>query len=317
MNWIVLLLIALLFGAVEGVTEWLPISSTGHMILLEEAFSACGDPLSSLFPNGSGFWNLFLVVVQLGAILAIVVLFWSKLWPFGKKKLGPDEEALIRNDPSKENEIQKSKRKAIWLTWLKTLIGVAPAAVAGLAMELLHLDDYLNNWAVVSSTLILYGAAFLIVEGIKEKRGWPERHKEISDLDYLTCLYIGCFQVLVLIPGTSRSGVTMLGALFLGCSRGLAAEYSFYLSIPVMFGASLLKIVKFLIDFGTLTSSEIVFLFSGMIAALVVSFFCVKWLLGFLKKHSFKPFGIYRIALGVLVIALFLGIRLSQGLPLL
>ena len=317
MDWLILILIALLFGAVEGITEWLPVSSTGHMILLEGIFSSCGYPLSEAFPHGSEFWNLFLVVVQLGAILAIVVLFWGKLWPFGKKRLSEAEEKEIERDPSKEKEIQKRKRRAIWVTWLKTLVGVAPAAVAGLVMELLHLDDYLNSWAVVSLTLILYGAAFLIVETLKQKQGWIEKRKDIADLGYLDCLYIGLFQILALIPGTSRSGVTILGALLLGCSRSLAAEYSFYLSIPVMIGASLLKSVRFFLEVGLLTSSEIVFLFLGMIVALIASFFCVKWLLGFVRKRSFKPFGVYRIALGAIMIAFFLATRLSQGLPLL
>lgn len=317
MDWLILILIALLFGAVEGITEWLPVSSTGHMILLEGIFSSCGYPLSGVFPHGSEFWNLFLVVVQLGAILAIVVLFWGKLWPFGKKRLTEVEEKEIERDPSKEKEIQKRKRRAIWVTWLKTLVGVAPAAVAGLVMELLHLDDYLNSWAVVSLALILYGAAFLVVETLKQKQGWEEKRKDIADLGYLDCLYIGLFQILALIPGTSRSGVTILGALLLGCSRSLAAEYSFYLSIPVMIGASLLKSVRFFLEVGLLTSSEIVFLFLGMITALIASFFCVKWLLGFVRKRSFKPFGVYRIALGAIMIAFFLVTRLSQGLPLL
>ena len=317
MDWLILILIALLFGAVEGITEWLPVSSTGHMILLEGIFSSCGYPLSGVFPHGSEFWNLFLVVVQLGAILAIVVLFWGKLWPFGKKRLSEAEEKEIERDPSKEKEIQKRKRRAIWVTWLKTLVGVAPAAVAGLVMELLHLDDCLNSWAVVSLTLILYGAAFLVVETLKQKQGWIEKRKDIADLRYLDCLCIGLFQILALIPGTSRSGVTILGALLLGCSRSLAAEYSFYLSIPVMIGASLLKSVRFFLEVGLLTSSEIVFLFLGMTVALIASFFCVKWLLGFVRKRSFKPFGVYRIALGAIMITFFLATRLSRGLPLL
>lgn len=317
MDWLILILIALLFGAVEGIAEWLPVSSTGHMILLKGIFSSCGYPLSEAFPHGSEFWNLFLVVVQLGAILAIVVLFWGKLWPFGKKRLTEVEEKEIERDPSKEKEIQKRKRGAIWVTWLKTLVGVAPAAAAGLVMELLHLDDCLNSWAVVSLTLILYGAAFLVVETLKQKQGWEEKRKDIADLGYLDCLYIGLFQILALIPGTSRSGVTILGALLLGCSRSLAAEYSFYLSIPVMIGASLLKSVRFFLEVGLLTSSEIVFLFLGMITALIASFFCVKWLLGFVRKRSFKPFGVYRIALGAIMIAFFLATRLFQGLPLL
>lgn len=313
MNIFILLLIALLFGVVEGFTEFLPISSTGHMILLEGIFSACGLPLSEVFPHGQEFWSLFLVVVQLGAIISVIVLFWNKLWPWGKKKLTPEEEASLQRGEKAEEEIRKEKKKQIWMTWLKVLIGVLPAAVVGLLLDLTGWEDAMQNWAVVSGTLIFYGIAFLIIETLKEKKNWPERVASLQTLSLKDAFFIGCFQVLALIPGTSRSGVTILGALLLGCSRTVAAEFSFYLSIPVMVGASLLKIVKFFLRCGAPTPNEIAFLFTGMIAAMGIAFLCVKWLMGFLKKKDFRPFGIYRIALGALVIAFFLTFRLLTG----
>lgn len=313
MNPYLLLLIALLFGAVEGFTEFLPISSTGHMILLEGVFSSCGSPLSEAFPHGQEFWSLFLVVVQLGAILSVIVLFWSRLWPWGKKKLTPEENGLIQRGEKTEEEIQKGKKKQIWRTWLKVLIGVLPAAAVGLILDLTGWEDAMQNWAVVSCTLIVYGIAFLVIETLKEKRNWSERIPSILALGLKDAFFIGCFQVLALIPGTSRSGVTILGALLLGCSRTAAAEFSFYLSIPVMVGASLLKIAKFFLRCGVPTPEEIVFLFTGMIAAMAVAFLCVRWLMSFLRKKDFRPFGIYRIALGALVIAFFLTFRLLSG----
>lgn len=309
----ILILIALLFALVEGVSEWLPISSTGHMILVEEIFSSCGKPLADYFEHGESFWDMFLVMIQLGAIIAIIVYFWDKLWPFGKKKLSEEEMEIAKGSPEEEGRLQKEKRKQIWMTWLKTLVGVMPAGVAGLAMTVLNWDETLMNWAVVSTTLIIYGVAFILIEIWKKKSLRPETTTSIVDLTLKNAFLIGLFQVLALIPGTSRSGVTILGALLLGCSRGVAAEFSFYLSIPVMVGASLLKFVKFVIKIGMPSSTEWMFLFIGMAGAMVVSFFCVKWLMAFLKKRDFKAFGVYRIALGLIVIAVFLSIRLASG----
>lgn len=313
MDIFILILIALLFALVEGITEWLPVSSTGHMILVEEIFASCGKPLSGFFEHGKDFWDMFLVMIQLGAIIAVIVYFWAKLWPFGKKKLTEEELALVKDNPEEGEKIQKEKRKQIWMTWLKTLIGVIPAGVVGLAMSLLGWDDALMNWAVVSATLIVYGIAFILIEVCKKKSGKAETTTSIAALTYKNVFLIGLFQVLALIPGTSRSGVTILGALLLGCNRSVAAEFSFYLSIPVMIGASLLKFVIFIAKVGMPSSSEWMFLLVGMVGATVVSFLCVKWLMAFLKKHDFKAFGVYRIALGVAVIIVFLSIRLATG----
>ncbi len=313
MDIFILILVALLFALVEGVTEWLPVSSTGHMILVEEIFASCGKPLSGFFEHGKDFWDMFLVMIQLGAIIAVIVYFWAKLWPFGKKKLTEEELALVKDNPEEREKIQKEKRKQIWMTWLKTLIGVIPAGVVGLAMSLLGWDDALMNWAVVSATLIVYGIAFILIEAYKKKSGKAETTTSIAVLTYKNAFLIGLFQVLALIPGTSRSGVTILGALLLGCNRSVAAEFSFYLSIPVMIGASLLKFVKFIVKVGMPSSSEWMFLLVGMVGAMFVSFLCVKWLMAFLKKHDFKAFGVYRIALGVAVIIAFLSIRLATG----
>ena len=313
MDIFVLILVALLFALVEGISEWLPVSSTGHMILVEEIFASCGKPLSGFFEHGKDFWDMFLVMIQLGAIVAVIVYFWAKLWPFGKKKLTEEELALIETDPKEEERLQKEKRNQIWKTWLKTLIGVIPSGVAGLAMNLLGWDDALMNWAVVSATLIVYGVAFILVEIYKKKSGKAETTTSIAALTYKNAFIIGLFQMLALIPGTSRSGVTILGALLLGCNRGVAAEYSFYLSIPVMIGASLLKFVKFIVKIGMPSSSEWMFLLVGMVGAMLVSFLCVKWLMAFLKKHDFKAFGVYRIVLGIVVIVVFLSIRLASG----
>ncbi len=313
METFILILIALLFAVVEGITEWLPVSSTGHMILVEEIFSSAGKPLDGFFEHGQSFWDMFLVMIQLGAIIAVIVYFWGKLWPFGKKKLSEEEIELVRGNPEEENKLQKQKRKQIWMTWLKTLVGVIPAGVAGLVMTLFNWDEVLMNWAVVAAALIVYGVCFILIEIWKKKTGKAETTTSIAGLTLKNAFFIGLFQVLALIPGTSRSGVTILGALLLGCSRGVAAEFSFYLSIPVMVGASLLKFVKFIVKTGMLSSDEWMFLLVGMVGAMAVSFLCVKWLMAFLKKHDFKAFGIYRIALGVIVIITFLAIRLAPG----
>lgn len=263
---------AIILGLVEGITEWLPISSTGHMILLEEFIK---------LKTSEEFKEMFFVVVQLGAILAVVFLYFNKLNPLA---------------PSKSVE----EKKATMSIWYKVVIGVIPAGVVGFLF-----DDWLNerlyNYITVAITLILYGILFIVIENRNKNR--KTRINSISELDYLTVFLIGVFQILSLIPGTSRSGVTILGAILLGASRQIAAEFSFFLSIPIMFGASFLKIVKFGFSF---TKLEAVILLTGMVVAFAVSIIAIKFLLGYVKRNDFKAFGYYRIALGVLVVGYFL-----------
>ncbi len=262
---------SLILGIVEGITEWLPISSTGHMILVNE------------FIGNTGFTSsdLYLYVIQLGAILAVVTLYFHKLNPFSPKK-SPDE------------------KRATWDMWFKVIVACVPAAVIGLALN--DFMEHFENWQVVSATLILYGFAFLYIENKQKKTVVPD----MSALTYKTALLIGAFQVLSIIPGTSRSGSTILGAMILGCSRAVAAEFSFYLAIPVMFGVSFLKVVT---NDTPLAGGDIVTLLVGMIIAYAVSLFALKFLVGYVKKHDFKVFGVYRIVLGVIVIAFF-GIKM-------
>ena len=306
MVYLVLIVIALAFGLVEGISEWLPISSTGHMILLEGFFQSANYdiPTQLGFEHGEEFFSMFLVVIQLGAILAVVVYFWNSLWPWSKKKLS-EEEAEFVSKGYREDVIQGVKRRRIYHTWGKTIVGVLPAAIIGLIFEYFNLDAKMENWATVSITLIVYGVLFILLEHyLKDKKDFARIHC-IDDLSYKTAFYIGCFQILALIPGTSRSGVTILGALLLGCSRGAAAEFSFFLSIPVMVGASGLKLVSFFMDSGMPNLNEWLFLLIGMVSAFLISLLAVKWLMGFVKKHSFALFGYYRIALGLIVIAFF------------
>lgn len=276
---------AILFGIVEGITEWLPISSTGHMIILEELLDVQNT-------YGSAFWNLFLVVIQLGAIIAVVVCFFNKLNPFFGKSLIVEGE-----------EKTKEEKKNIWILWAKVIVGCIPAAVIGLFLDDI-VNKYLNTAVVVSITLILYGILFIVLEIFNKKREF--KTYETMNLTWKTAFFIGCFQILALIPGTSRSGVTILGAMLLLCSRSVSSEFSFFLSIPVMFGASLLKLVKFFIDGNSLVTSQVLFLLIGCVVAFMVSLFVIKFLMSFIKKHDFKPFGVYRIILGVLLLVLFL-----------
>ncbi len=262
----------ILIGIVEGITEWLPISSTGHMILLEEIM-----PLNMT----EEFMEMFNVVIQLGAIFAVIVLFFPKLWPFTTKKNG-----WIKKDT--------------WMMWFKVIVGVFPAAVLGLLFDD-KLDELFYNYQTVAVTLIVYGILFIAVE--TWNKGKRPRIRTINDMTFKTAFLIGMFQVLSLIPGTSRSGATILGALILGCSRYIGAEFSFFMAIPVMFGASLLKMLKF--GFA-LTGAEITILLVGMVSAFVVSMISIKFLMSYVKKHDFKFFGYYRILLGVIVLAYFL-----------
>jgi len=266
---------ALVYGIVEGITEFLPVSSTGHLILLEEWM-----PFKDVSP---AFMEMFDVVIQLGAILAVCVLYFDRLNPFGRKN-------------------EKAKKRT-WMIWLKVAIGCVPAMICGLL-----LDDWFDanfyNGITVSITLILYGIFFLILEKQNEKREFAITR--FSQMSYLCAVLIGIFQVLAMIPGTSRSGATILGAMLLGVSREVAAEYSFFMAIPIMFGGSLLKIVKFVLEGNALTGSQIGILAVAMLSAFLVAVLAIKLLMDFIKAHDFKAFGVYRIVLGILVLVYFL-----------
>lgn len=305
MLYFLIFLFALLFGLIEGVTEWLPISSTGHMALFEEVLSLFGYDITKelSFSHGRAFFELFLVVIQLGAILAVLVYFFPKLWPWWRRKIDPESE--LAHDPIKREAVYEEDEKRVWIRWGKTLLGILPALVFGLLFELAGWESALTHWGVIAAMLILYGVLFVLLEIYLSKKGKEPKYASIDDLPWKTAFYIGCFQVLALIPGTSRSGVTILGALLLLSSREAAAEFSFYLSIPVMLGASLLKIVSFLMKSGLPDLNESLFLLIGTLSSFLVSLFAVRWLMRFLKKHSFKPFGYYRIALGCLILLVF------------
>lgn len=266
------LLKAVFLGIVEGITEWLPISSTGHMILVDEFIR---------LNMSDSFMEMFRVVIQLGAIMAVVLLYFHKLNPFSPKKS------------------PRQKRETMWI-WYKVVVGVLPAAVLGFLFDD-WLDEHLYNYQTVALMLVLYGILFIVIEN--HNKGKTGRVQNFRDLSYRTAFLIGVFQVLSLIPGTSRSGATILGAILLGTSRTIAAEYSFFLSIPVMFGASLLKLVKFGFDF---TGMELAILAVGTVVAFVVSVFAIRFLLGYIKTNDFKAFGWYRIVLGILVMGYFL-----------
>lgn len=269
---IIEILKAVLFGIVEGITEWLPISSTGHMILLNEFVT---------LKVSEEFWEMFLVVIQLGAILAVVLLFWNKIFPFRFR-----EKPVIRKD--------------IFVLWFKILVACIPAAVIGLAFDDVFDALFYNPWCVAIA-LIVFGIAFIMIEN-RNKNASP-KITQLDQITYRTALMIGIFQLLAAIfPGTSRSGATIVGALLIGVSRTVAAEFTFFLAIPVMLGASLLKIVKFGFRF---TGTELTILLVGMIVAFVVSVIVIRFLMGYIKKHDFKVFGWYRIVLGVAVLAYF------------
>lgn len=265
---------SILYGIVEGITEWLPISSTGHMILLEEIM-----PMNV----SKSFWSMFLVVIQLGAILAVVVLYWNKIFPFRKNKEG-----------------KYTSVKSIWILWSKILVATIPAAIIGLALDD-WIDAHLYNGFVVAIMLILVGVAFIYIEN-RNKDMRPSVNS-LSALSYKDALIIGLFQVVAaVLPGTSRSGATIVGGLMIGVSRAVAAEFTFFLAIPVMFGASLLKLVKFGLAFSVL---EFFILVIGMVVAFFVSIFVICFLMSYIKKHDFKVFGWYRIVLGAFVLIFF------------
>ena len=279
--YIINVLKSILYGIVEGITEWLPISSTGHMILLEKICH-----FQDVKPE---FFEMFLVVIQLGAIIAVIVMFWNKLWPFKKVPV---------SDTQKEVKI----RMASVQLWLKVLVGSIPAGVLGLLFDDI-LDKYLYNHITVAITLIIYGVLFIVVEHINRKR--RPRVRKLTELTYKDALLIGLFQALSLIPGTSRSGSTILGGISIGTSRTVASEFTFFLAVPAMLGASALKLLKFGFNFSVM---EFVILINGMIVAFAVSLLCIRFLMNFIKKHNFNLFGIYRIILGAIVlIAYFIG----------
>ena len=292
---------AIVYGILEGLTEWLPVSSTGHMIILN---AIPGFDLQTVY--GRDFWEFFLVVIQFGAILAVIWKFFKKL------------------NPLSDNNTKEHNRK-VWLTWLKILIGCLPAGIAGVLLELLLPDgvtDSLNSVPVVASMLLLYGAAFVLIERLNKKKArdfqlslaregldpntpYPYKYQTVGSFGYLTVFYIGLIQMLSIIPGTSRSGVTILGALLLCSSRGAAAEFRFYLSIPIMLGATLVKGISFYRSGTILSNNMIVYLFFGVLTAFLVSLVVIGKLMQFVKKHSFEGFGYYRLGLGALLVILF------------
>ena len=266
---------AILFGIVEGITEWLPVSSTGHLILLDEVIRLDVTP---------EFYEMFQVVIQLGAILAVILLFFHKLWPFSPKKT-------------------EQERKNTWLLWFKVIVAVLPSAVLGLLLDD-WLDAHLYTFPVVGLMLIVYGVGFILIERRNGKR--VAGIADVHAIDYKTALLIGAFQCLALIPGTSRSGATILGALVLGVSRAAGAEFSFFLAIPTMLGASALKLVKYLLEGMVPSGLEIGILLTGCVVSFLVSVLVIRVLMDFVRKRSFAPFGIYRIALGAAVLIYFL-----------
>lgn len=288
-----------IIGLVEGITEWLPVSSTGHMILVDEFIKLQVSP---------DFWNMFLVVIQLGAILAVCILYFSKLNPFSMSKT-PEQ------------------RRQTWNVWAKVVVGIIPAALIGVPLND-WMEEHLNNAWVVAAALIVYGIAFILIENWRAARELDEsesrgahfagrqasdsRINSMEELSFVQAFQIGCFQVLSLVPGTSRSGSTILGALLLGSSRTLAAEFSFYMAIPVMFGASFLKLLKFFLKGNHFDMQGYSMLGLGMLVALLVSIVSIRLLMSYIKTKDFKFFGYYRIVLGLIVIVYGLSLGFAQ-----
>lgn len=263
---------AVILGIIQGITEWLPISSTGHLILFDNIWPMTSTP---------EFFEVFKVVIQFGSILAVLVLFFHKLNPFSPKK-------------------SASEKQETFALWKKVVVGCIPIVIAGLPLDMI-LEDYLSSVYVIAATLILYGIAFLVIENRKRQ----PKMETLEALTYQTAFFIGCFQVLASIPGTSRSGATILGAVILGCSRYVASEFSFFLAIPVMAGASGLKLLKYFLKTGMFSGSEWILLIIGTLVSFVVSVFAIRMLLSYIRKHDFKIFGVYRIILGLIVIVYF------------
>lgn len=263
----------IVLGIVEGFTEWLPISSTGHMILVDEIIH---------LNVSEAFREVFLVVIQLGAMLAVVILYFHKLNPFSQKKSDAQNKATLR-------------------LWAKIMVACVPAGIIGLIFQN-TMKKFMNGY-VVSTMLIIYGVFFILLENRNKNAQFPI--ERVGQISFQTAAVIGGFQVLALIPGTSRSGATILGAMLIGCSRGAAAEFSFFLGVPVMFGASLIEVVKFLIKGGAFSSMEVSYLILGMVVAFIVSVYSIKFLMGYIRNHDFKFFGYYRIVLGIIVLSYF------------
>lgn len=271
------LLKVIFLGIVEGITEWLPVSSTGHLILVEEFIK---------LNVSEAFWEMFMVVIQLGAIMAVVVLYFKKLWPFqNQKKAKGALERYIKTDKM--------------IMWFKIVVSCIPSIVIGLPFND-FIEEHFNNYLVVSIMLIVYGIFFILIENYNKKR--TASINSVVEIGWKTAFLIGVFQLLAVIPGTSRSGATIIGGILLGTSRTVAAEYTFFLAIPTMFGASLLKLVKFGLNF---TRTEAIILIVGTLVSFVVSILAIKFLMGYIKKHDFKVFGWYRIALGIVVLLFF------------
>lgn len=260
-------------GIVEGITEWLPISSTGHMLLVDEFIT---------LDASDRFKDMFFVIIQLGAILAVVTIFWNKMWPFQMK-----------------DKTQSVFKKDTWSMWFKTVVACIPGAVVTLLFDD-FIEAHLHTAVVISIALIFYGIAFIVIENWNKTR--TPKVETLNDITYKTAFFIGMFQVLSIIPGTSRSGATIIGALLLGVSRVAAAEFTFFLAVPVMFGLSALKLIKFGLSF---TSAELAILIIGCVVAYLVSIVVIKFLMGYIKKHDFKIFGWYRIVLGIIVLLYF------------
>ncbi len=263
---------AVILGIIQGITEWLPISSTGHLILFDRIWPMTSSP---------EFFEVFKVVIQFGSILAVIVLYFHKLNPFSPQK-------------------SISEKKDALELWKKVIIGCIPIVIVGLPLDMI-LEDYLSGEFVIAATLIIYGIGFIVIENIVHK----PTMRSLEALTYRTAFLIGCFQVLAAIPGTSRSGATILGAVLLGCSRYVASEFSFFLAVPVMAGASSLKLLKYFLKVGMFTGGEWLLLFIGTFISFIVSVFAIRMLLSYIRKHDFKVFGVYRIILGIIVILYF------------
>lgn len=286
----------LLLGIVEGITEWLPISSTGHLILVDEFIK---------LNQSKEFMEMFNVVIQLGAILAVVVLYWDKLWPFHLKKNAPKESWFTKQaDTGFAKGLQTFCNNYCYMDkivlWFKIVFACIPAMVIGIPFDD-WMEEHFHNATVVALALIVYGVIFIIIENYNKKR--KPRINTLRDLSFKDAFLVGVFQVLSLIPGTSRSGSTIIGGILIGASREIAAEFTFFLAIPVMFGASFIKLLKFGLAF---TGTELAVLIVGMVVAFVVSIFAIKFLMGYIKKHDFKVFGWYRIILGIIILLYFM-----------
>ena len=277
---------AFFFGLVEGITEWLPVSSTGHLVLFNNFIT---------MDVSAEFMEMFTVVIQLGAIMAVIILYFSKLNPFSRKKT-------------------PQQRKGPWSLWGKVVVGCIPAAIVGVALDD-WADAHLYNAVVIAGALILYGVIFIVIERLNKRQGAHTRRRvqEVEELDLLTAFKIGCFQCLAIVPGTSRSGSTIIGGLLCGCSRVAASEFSFFMAIPVMFGWSVLKIAKLVLGGVVLTSTELAVGAVGLVVAFVTSVLSIKFLMGYIQKHDFGVFGWYRIALAVVVLVAVFGFGLDPA----